>query len=86
MPRARRLCILYALMAGIFDWLSGANYLYLRSRPKSFTPYNWMGPWPWYIPSVVLFGVALFWLLWLPVRPVSRSAALQEVGASAGRT
>ncbi len=86
MPRARRLCALYAVLTGIFDWLSGANYAYLCGKPESFTTFNWMGPWPFYLFSLVLLGTALFWLLWLPVRPVSRSAALREVGASASRT
>jgi hypothetical integral membrane protein (TIGR02206 family) len=85
MWRAYRLCVLYAVLTGIFDWLFGANYAYLRGKPESFTTYNWMGPWPWYLISLAWLAAALFWLLWLPVRPVSRSAALPEVCASAGR-
>lgn len=78
-------------LMGIFDWAFGTNYLYLRAKPASLTPYDWMGPWPVYIVSVALFGLALFWLLWLPWRFSSgrRSAILPaespEVCAAADR-
>jgi len=60
--------LLYAAVVGAFDRISGANYMYLMRKPASASPLNAMGPWPWYICSAVGLALALFWLLWLPVR------------------
>lgn len=57
-------------LMGVFDWATGANYLYLRGKPASVSAYDWMGPWPVYIASAALFALSLFWLLWLPWRYV----------------
>ena len=84
--RCYGLFAVYALLTGIFDWLTGANYAYLRGKPGHFTAYNWLGPWPFYILSAAALALALFWLLWLPVRPVTRRAELGTACAAAVRT
>ncbi len=66
--RAYGLFFINTVLMGIFDWRFKANYWYLRGKPGSFSLYKWMGPWPLYIISVAAFGLALFWLLWLPWR------------------
>lgn len=60
--------LLYAAILGIFDRISGANYMYLMRKPASESLLNAMGPWPWYIASAAALACMLFWLLWLPVR------------------
>lgn len=60
--------LLYAAIVGVFDRISGANYMYLLRKPASASPLNAMGPWPWYIFSAAGLALLLFWLLWLPVR------------------
>jgi len=50
----------YTGFVGIVDALSGANYMFLRSRPASWTLLSVLGPWPWYIASAA--GVALLLL------------------------
>lgn len=66
--RAYSLFLAGAALMAIFDWATGANYLYLRGKPASVTFYDWMGPWPVYLVSAGLLALALFWLLWLPWR------------------
>ena len=59
----------FAVIAGSVDALTGANYMYLREKPKGGSLLDVMGPWPWYAAGGMALAVALFWLLWLPVRP-----------------
>lgn len=59
----------YAAFAGCVDAIIHSNYMYLRSKPASASVLDMVGPWPWYIVSGAAIGLALFWLLWLPVRP-----------------
>lgn len=60
--------LIYAAIVGTFDRISGANYMYLMRKPKAASPLDAMGPWPWYLLSGIAVALALFWLMWLPVR------------------
>ena len=60
--------LLYAAFVGVFDRISGANYMYLLRKPASASPLDVMGLWPWYIFSAAGVALLLFWLLWAPVR------------------
>ncbi|MGZ4750503.1 MAG: TMEM164 family acyltransferase, partial [Oryzihumus sp.] len=55
-------------LVGVFDWLTGSNYMFLAAVPEHASLLSVMGPWPWYILSAA--GVALVILLILdaPVR------------------
>lgn len=58
--------ILYAL--AIF-WLNrglGSNYLFLAHKPPAATLMDYLGPWPWYILSMVAIGLILVVVLYLP--------------------
>jgi hypothetical integral membrane protein (TIGR02206 family) len=55
----------YTAFVGLVDWLSGANYMFLRHPPSSWTLLRLLGPWPWYIASAA--GVALILLVVLDV-------------------
>jgi uncharacterized membrane protein YwaF len=59
----------YAAFVGCVDAVLHTNYMYLRSKPGSASVLDAAGPWPWYIVAGAAIGLALFWLLWLPVRP-----------------
>jgi hypothetical integral membrane protein (TIGR02206 family) len=59
---------IYAALLGTFDWAFGTNYGYLCRKPRGATLMSLMGPWPWYLGSAALLALALFWLLWIPVR------------------
>lgn len=59
---------IYAALVGAVDWLTGANFLYLRHKPSRPTLLDAFGPWPVYIGVAGLVGLALFWLVYLPFR------------------
>ncbi len=58
----------YALLVGAIDAATGANYMYLRSKPASASLLDLFGPWPLYIAWAALLGVALLFILDLPFR------------------
>ena len=51
----------YAAFVGLFDWLTGANYMFLAAAPRSASLLSVLGPWPWYIASAA--GIALVLLV-----------------------
>jgi hypothetical integral membrane protein (TIGR02206 family) len=58
----------YAAFVGLVDAVTGADYLYLRSKPAGATLLDVLGPWPVYILSATLIGLALFAILDAPFR------------------
>jgi len=66
--RAWAMVLAYAAIVGTFDWISGANYMYLMRKPAAQSALDAMGAWPWYLASGAVLALALFWLLWIPVR------------------
>ncbi len=66
--RSWALVLFYAGIVGTFDRFTGANYMYLMRKPGMASPLDLMGPWPWYLVSAAALALALFGLLWLPVR------------------
>lgn len=63
-----------AVLAGIADWLLGANFMFLRWKPQAATPLDWMGPWPVYILVGAIVAAVLFQVLALPFLPRWRQA------------
>jgi hypothetical integral membrane protein (TIGR02206 family) len=58
-PRVLAITFAYAAIVGLVDGLTGADYMYLRSTPQSWTLLSVLGPWPWYIFSAALLSVVL---------------------------
>lgn len=56
----------YTAFVGMVDWVSGANYMFLRHPPSNWTVLRLLGPWPWYIVSAAAVAVVLLALLNLP--------------------
>lgn len=56
----------YAVVIGFVDYLTGGNYLFLRSLPPTRTFLDYMGPWPWYIVTLTILAILIFTLLYLP--------------------
>jgi hypothetical integral membrane protein (TIGR02206 family) len=56
----------YAVVIGLVDYVTGGNYLFLRSLPPTRTFLDYMGPWPWYIVTLTVLAVVIFTLLYVP--------------------
>ena len=53
----------YVALVGGVDAITGSNYMYLRAKPPSPTLLDLLGPWPVYLVSATLVGVALLAVL-----------------------
>jgi hypothetical integral membrane protein (TIGR02206 family) len=71
--RVAAITIGYTAFVGIVDALTGANYMYLRSKPATTTLLDVMGPWPWYIASAGVLALLLFVALYAVGRRLSPS-------------
>ena len=56
----------YVGVAGLADWLLGVNYGFLRAKPAGENLLTVMSPWPWYIPELVLTGLAFVLVYYSP--------------------
>ena len=66
--RAMFWLLVYACVAGTIDYLWTCNYGFLREKPFRGSLLDLLGPWPWYIGSLLLLAAVLFFLLDLPWR------------------
>jgi hypothetical integral membrane protein (TIGR02206 family) len=71
-------------VVGIFDHLTGSNFMYLRAKPPSPTPLDLFGDWPWYILGGELVALAVFGLLYLPFVVWVRRERAQTKGTLPG--
>jgi hypothetical integral membrane protein (TIGR02206 family) len=66
-------------IAGLADFLTNGNYMFLRAKPAVGSLLNFMGPWPWYIGTGVPLAVVFLALLnapfWLARRRAVRAQA-----------
>ena len=60
--------IAYVLLVGAVDAATGANYMYLRSKPPTASLFDLMGPWPLYLGGAAVLGIALLFILDAPFR------------------
>ena len=72
--RVAGLTVAYAALVGFVDAVTGADYMYLRSKPPSATLLDFLGPWPWYILSAAVIAAFLFAILDAPFRLRERRA------------
>jgi hypothetical integral membrane protein (TIGR02206 family) len=66
----------YLLAAGVTDLLLGTNYGFLRAKPAQLTLFNFMPPWPWYIPELIGLGfisAAVYYAPWFIADRIAHS-------------
>lgn len=56
----------YMGIVGAFDAVAHTNYGYLCQKPRGPSLMDVMGPWPWYLGSIELIGLALVLILYAP--------------------
>lgn len=57
---------IYMLFVGVINWLIGSNYLYIAHKPETPSLIDLLGPWPWYILSMEMIGLATCLILYAP--------------------
>ena len=58
----------YTAVVGLFDWVTGANYMFLAAVPRHKSLLSVLGPWPWYIVSAAGIALVLLLILDAPFR------------------
>lgn len=58
--------VAYALAMAPVNLALGTNFLYICDKPKGVSVLDFMGPWPWYLPGLIVLALAAFFLLYLP--------------------
>lgn len=56
----------YAVVTVLLNLALGTNYGYLMHKPARPSLLDFLGPWPWYIVSLEIVGLALFFLFYAP--------------------
>ncbi len=56
----------YAVVTVLLNLALGTNYGYLLRKPARPSLLDFLGPWPWYIASLEVVGLALFFLIYAP--------------------
>ena len=74
LPRVVLATFAYVAVAGVADVLLGTNYAFLRAKPGNPSLLDFLSPWPWYIPELVLIGLASV-LVYYALRPQGPRAA-----------
>ncbi|KPU45456.1 integral membrane protein [Oxobacter pfennigii] len=57
---------IYAIIIGIFNKLTGSNYMFLCAKPEASSIMDYLGPWPFYIISLEAVAFIIFVLLYVP--------------------
>ncbi|MFO0693886.1 MAG: TIGR02206 family membrane protein [Polyangiales bacterium] len=73
-PETLLVTALLALPIGAIDHALGANYMFLRAKPRGAEAFP--GAWPYYLPLMLAFGGVGLFLLWLPFAREARRGAL----------
>lgn len=68
-----------AVVAALANRALGTNFMYLDRKPVGPTPFDWFGPWPYYLLVLEALVLAVFWLLDLPLRPGRRAERADSV-------
>lgn len=53
-------------VALVANWLTGGNYLFVSHKPGNPSLLDYLGPYPWYIASLEIVAILLFYVLYAP--------------------
>jgi hypothetical integral membrane protein (TIGR02206 family) len=81
-PRTFAITAAYTACVGVVDAVTGGDYMFLRSRPATWSLLSVLGPWPWYIVGAAGVAVVLLVLLDLPFRGRSRTPVTARAAAA----
>jgi hypothetical integral membrane protein (TIGR02206 family) len=84
--RTFAITLAYTALVGVADAATGGNYMFLRSRPATWSILSVLGPWPWYIPGAAAVALVLLVLLDLPFRARARMVARATEASALQRT
>lgn len=56
-----------AVGVGVFDWVTGYNYLFLRAKPGGDSPFL-VGEWPWYLLALEALAILFMFVAEQPMR------------------
>ena len=66
--------VFYGIAAGFVDWVTGANYGFLRAKPVNPSALDLLSPWPWYIAELVPVALIFILILYAPFFVADRFA------------
>lgn len=66
LPRVVIATLVYVAAAGMANLLLGVNYAFLRAKPENVSLLDLLSPWPWYIPELVVIGIASMLFYYAP--------------------
>ena len=69
---------IYAALMGIFNWMTGANYLYLCGKPRHPSILDHLGHWPWYILGLEAVLIISLFVYYLPFFIVERITQMKK--------
>lgn len=64
--RATVATIGFLALVGAVNWLTGGNYMFVAHKPEFASLIDLLGPWPWYIGSMIIVGILAFVIVYLP--------------------
>jgi len=75
LPRVAAATIFYACVAGAVNFMVGTNYAFLRAKPLNPSILDFLAPWPWYIPQLVVIGLLSMLVYYAPflIRDIYRA-------------
>lgn len=66
LPRVAAITVAVAALAFVVNLSFDTNFMFLMAKPNQPSILDWFGPWPWYLPGLVLLSLLSFVLLYLP--------------------
>jgi hypothetical integral membrane protein (TIGR02206 family) len=66
LPRVVVATLGYVLVAGAADFALGTDYGFLAAKPTNASLIDFLSPWPWYVPELVLIGILSLLIYYAP--------------------